>query len=75
MRAGRKTAREKRAECGGSGSERKGEKIRRWNRELFANLYVCKKEGRERASKEEMVKNRNRDLVVVREQEAAIIRG
>lgn len=50
----------RRAERGG------GEKIRRRNRELFANLCVYVRE-RENQDQEEMVKERNRDSVVVRE--------
>lgn len=50
----------------------KKRKLRGRNRELFANLHVCvcgRNWGRERdESQEEMVKERNRDLVVVREQ-------
>lgn len=63
MRAGRKTAREKRQWGERSGG---GEKIRRRNRELFANLCVYGRE-RENQDQEEMVKERNRDSVVVRE--------
>lgn len=44
----------------------RGEKIRRRNRELFANLCVYVRE-RENQDQEEMVKERNRDSVVVRE--------
>lgn len=61
-------ARVRRAQCGGSRSGGEEEKIRRRNRELFANLYECVRNERDE-SQEEMVKERNRDLVVVREQE------
>lgn len=63
----------RRTESGGRGNEQEEEKIRGKNTELFANLYACvKRRARDDSLKKKMVKERSRDLVVVREQEAVI---